>query len=358
MIEIQASVSKGWLHDEAGYSFDEEYYFDPLFRWKQDREIDKYLDKRFPKYSIYNMESNLVQAEYFKSEQILVGGIQPNLILGAALGAEFIFFKDKDSDIVGKPIESITKIDDLPSAESILENSFIKMLDSQIIDIKKKRPDLRVIPPFFWDESGRATIHGFITTSYKIYGENIFLKMFDDQEFVKSMHSWIGEVYTALIQHYSELGNIPVNSVHIGECSGSMLSTEQFDDFVLPFASAMGESLAPLRFHSCGFSDHLLESFSKIKNLKIVDTGSNTSIAEMRRIFGNELEINIAPPLDVLMATNKNEVITWLDKIISENNEGPLKIEYHLESSYSLESCLNLHDELADRGLIKKGRVY
>ncbi len=359
MIEIQASVSKGWLHDEAGYTFDKQYYFDPLYRWKLDREIDQYLKKRFPDYAIYNMESNLVQAEYFKSEQILVGGIQPNLILGASLGAEFIFFKDKDSDIIDKPLQGIEDINQLPEPASILETDFIKLLDKQIISIQKERPDLKVIPPFFWDESGRATIHGFITTSYKIFGENIFLKMFDDQEFVKIMHSWIGEVYSILIQHYSKLGNIPVKSVHIGECSGSMLSAEQFDEFVLPFASEMGENLAPLRFHSCGFSDHLLESFGKIKNLKIVDTGSNTSIAKMRKIFGNALEINIAPPLEVLMADqDSKEVIGWLNKILTENNGGPLKIEYHLESSYSLESCLKIHDELYNRGLIKKGRIY
>lgn len=359
MIEIQASVSKGWLHDEAGYTFDKQYYFDPLYRWKQDREIDEYLKKRFPDYAIFNMESNLVQAEYFKSEQILVGGIQPNLILGASLGSEFNFFKDKDSDIIDKPLENITEVSELPAPSTLLESPFIKMLDSQIISTQKGRPDLKVIPPFFWDDSGRATIHGFITTSYKIYGENVFLKMFDDPEFVKSLHSWIGDAYTILIQHYSELANIPVSLVHIGECSGAMLSTEQYDDFVLPFANKMGETLAPLRYHSCGFSDHLLGSFCNMSNLQIIDTGSNTSIAEMRKIFGDEIEINIAPPFDILFAgKDSKEVITWLDKVLLENNGGPLKIAYHIESSYSFENCMKIHDELSDRGLIKKGRIY
>ena len=30
MISIQTSVSKGWLHNEGGFRFDERYYFDPL----------------------------------------------------------------------------------------------------------------------------------------------------------------------------------------------------------------------------------------------------------------------------------------------------------------------------------------
>ena len=43
MIAIQTSVSKGWLHAEGGFSFDEPYYLDPLYRWAQDRAIDRFL---------------------------------------------------------------------------------------------------------------------------------------------------------------------------------------------------------------------------------------------------------------------------------------------------------------------------
>ena len=79
MISIQTSVSKGWLHNEGGFSFDEPYYLDPLYRWEQDRAIDRFLADRFPQHPFHNMESNLVQGAYFSPNQVLVGGIQPNL---------------------------------------------------------------------------------------------------------------------------------------------------------------------------------------------------------------------------------------------------------------------------------------
>jgi len=81
MITIQGSVSKGWLHNEDNFSFQDKYYFDPLFRWNQDRAADLFVANKFPDLPIYNMESNLVQAEYFDSNQILIGGIQPNMLL-------------------------------------------------------------------------------------------------------------------------------------------------------------------------------------------------------------------------------------------------------------------------------------
>ena len=75
MITLQASVSKGWLYNEKGFSFPESYYFDSLFRLHQDREINEYLQKRFPDLPIYNMESNLVQEKYYQPDQALICGL-------------------------------------------------------------------------------------------------------------------------------------------------------------------------------------------------------------------------------------------------------------------------------------------
>ena len=46
MITIQVSVSKGWLHQEGGFRFPDKYYFDPIFRWNQDRESDLFVSKK------------------------------------------------------------------------------------------------------------------------------------------------------------------------------------------------------------------------------------------------------------------------------------------------------------------------
>jgi hypothetical protein len=75
------------------------------------------------------MESNLVQGKYFSPDQVLVGGIQPNLILGACLGAEFVFPPDKDSDIAGRPLEGVRDAADLPAAAVLLEHPLIRRLD-------------------------------------------------------------------------------------------------------------------------------------------------------------------------------------------------------------------------------------
>ena len=350
MISIQTSVSKGWLHNDGGFRFDERYYFDPLYRWEQDRAIDHFLADRFPDHPFHNMESNLVQGEHFSPDQVLVGGIQPNLILGACLGAEFVFPPDKDSDIVGQPLEGLRDLADLPAPASLLEHPLIRRLDAQIAAVRRARPDLRVIPPFFWDTSGRATIHGFLTTALKLYGEEVFVRVYDEPEFIIALHDWIAAVYVALIRHFAHLGDLPVTSVHIGECSGTMLRPAHYERFVIPYASRLGRELGPVRLHSCGRSDHLLAAIAKIENLGSLDTGSNTSVAAIRARFGADFRIDLAPPVELLLeGADRSGVLDWLERTLAENAGGPLHIGFHLEPGYAVANCLAIHDELRSR---------
>ena len=362
MISVLSSVSKGWLFEESGFSFDESYYMDPLYRQAQDLEIDRFLQQRFPEYAFYNMESNLVQRDHWQAEYLYVGGIQPNLILGLCLGAEMAWYPDKDIDFVdANPLSHVKSLDQLPSVGDILGHPVIQTFNTQIVKLQNSFPGQTVIPPFFWDASGRATIHGFVTTSMKFFGEQIFMDMVEKPEFVNGVHDWLAELYTALILHFADLGKMPISGVHTGECTGTMLRDSHYEEFVLPYinklAAALAADRAAIRLHSCGLSDHLLASMCGIQPLQVLDTGSGTSIAKIRQILGNSLKIDIAPPLGLLLAGSpKSELVAWLEQTLVENGAGPMQIGFHVEPGYSLENCLAIHDHLHQLGHIRRGR--
>jgi uroporphyrinogen-III decarboxylase len=359
MIKVQASVSKGWLHRHGGFVFDSRYYMDPGYRMKQDEACHAFIRSTFPDYPIYNMEDNLVQAEYVVPCMMLVGAIQPNMIIAAALGAEFVFANDKDSDVKGYPLRNIERADQLPPVKETLQLPFIRRLAEQYLEAKQTYPDCRVIPPFFWDTSGRGTIHGIITTSMKFMGDGIFSLMMTDPDLVKSIHGWIADVYIEAVTYFSSLGNLPISSVHVGECSGAMISSESYREFVTPYVSKLGRELGSIRLHSCGPSDHIIEPICEIENLKIIDTGSNTSLAPIRKKMGKEFEINVFPPVAVLaQGASTEDMMQWLDRTLEENGGGNLKIAYHLEPDYSVANCILIHEELYGRGLARKGRMY
>ncbi len=359
MIKIEASVSKGWLHKHGGFNFTEQYYNDPVFRWEQDHKINDLVRKKFPRFAIYNMEANLVQAKYVKENHVLIGAIQPNMILATVLGAHFLFQEDKDSDVLGRPLENITSKGELPVVEAVLDHPLIKDMDGQMQMISDRYPEYKIIPPFFWDESGRATIHGIITTSLKLTGDHIMVMMMTDPDLAHAIHQWITDAYILLIRHFAALGKLTISSVHVGECAGTMIPSPLYEEFVIPYINRLGDTLGPVRLHSCGISDHLIPAVSRIENLKIIDTGSGTSIRLIREIMGNDFEINLAPPLEILReGVAESEVLRWLDKTLAENQGGPLQIAYHIEPDYKLQNCLIIHEELERRGLITNKRLY
>jgi hypothetical protein len=359
MINIEASVSKGWLHKNGGFNFDNRYYMDPIYRWEQDSIINRFVSGKFPRYAIYNMEANLLQARHVRKNHVLVGAIQPNMILATILGAQFSFFEDKDADVAGKPLESICRKEELPSVSEILDHSLVKNLENQIRQIRSARSDLKVIPPFFWDESGRATIHGIITTSLKLTGDNIMTTMMFDPDLAHAIHQWIVDAYIILVLHFAETGKLPVTSIHVGECAGTMISADLYKDFVVPYISQFGDKLGSVRLHTCGISDHLIDPISHIRNLKIIDTGSGTSITKIRQLMGPDFTIHIAPPMELMMGgVPQSEILGWLESTLKENSGGPLQIAYHIEPDYELGNCLAMHDELEKKGLITNKRLY
>jgi hypothetical protein len=305
------------------------------------------------------MEANLLQSMHVRDNQVLVGAIQPNMILATILGAQFSFYEDKDADVSGKPLEFISKKEELPAISTILEHPLVKDLENQIKRINETRPDLKVIPPFFWDESGRATVHGIITTSLKLTGDNIMTMMMFDPDLAHAIHQWIVDAYIVLVRHFAAVGNLPVTSIHVGECAGTMISSELYEDFIVPYISQFGDQFGAVRIHSCGISDHLIDAISHIRNLKIIDTGSGTSVGKIRKLMGPQFMIHIAPPMELMMeGVPQSDILGWLNGVLVENEGGPLQIAYHIEPDYEINNCLAMHEELEKRGLITNSRRY
>jgi hypothetical protein len=68
---------------------------------------------------------------------------------------------------------------------------------------------------------------------------------------------------------------------------------------------------------------------------------------------GPDFEINLEPPVQLMLKESpKSEILKWLDRVLDENNGGPIKFAFHLESGYAVENCLAIYDELQKRDLI------
>lgn len=344
MNTISGTLSKAWMAEALGVVFDRDYYFDPVKRYAVDCQCNEYAAKQFPGMRLFYSESNLGQIDYWDKNQIQIGGIQPNMILGMLLGADFVPQASADADItpgclMGKDPSG------LPAPASLLVQELVTLFDEQIRQVQSDSSrQLRSIPPFFWDVSGRATIHGVMTSAQKFLGETIFMDMMTKpQQCLEIMH-WIADSFIVLCRHFSEIANLPITGVHVGECSSCIVSPELIEDFVVPVTSKIGRELGPIRLHSCGPSTNHLEAFSKITNLCSLDLGGDTSISRVRELFGKEMLISIAPLPRDMSAGSTEPILDWAKRILEENDGGNLEYIYHLEPSYNISTIRALTD--------------
>jgi hypothetical protein len=343
-ITISGTLSKGWMAKVLGVTFDRNYYFDPDRRYDIDCRCNEYAAKQFPGMRVFYSESNLGQIDYWDKDQIQIGGIQPNMILGMLLGADFIPNDHYDADITPGCLAGKDPAN-LPAVESLLDQELIRLFDGQIRQVREdRRRQLRPIPPFFWDSSGRATIHGVMTSAQKFFGEAIFLDMMAEPQRCLEIMGWIGEAFIVLCRHFSQIANLPITGVHVGECSSCMVSPQLIERFVVPVTSKIGEQLGPVRLHSCGPSTNHLEAFSKIKTLYSLNLGGDTSIQRAREVFGKEMPISVSPLPQDMSAGRADPIVCWAERIFKENDGGNLEYVYHVEADYNIKTVYALTD--------------
>ena len=155
---------------------------------------------------------------------------------------------------------------------------------------------------------------------------------------------WIADAFIILCRHFSDIADLPMTSVHVGECSSCMVSPELIKKFVVPVTSRIGEKLGPVRLHSCGPSTNHLQAFSKIANLHSLDLGGETSTKKARQIFGKDMLISIAPLPQDMSAESTEPIVSWAERIVEENDGGNLAFVYHFEENYNIDTIRTLTD--------------
>jgi len=334
LLTLETSVSKAFMAEALGVSFDRAYYFDPWLRREVDARCHQCAEEALKDLDVFYTESNLGRKAWFDRNQVLVGGIQPNLILGMLLGAEFIPAPRGDADIspacwANRPIEQ------LPPPDTLRDHPLIRQFDDQVRAVRREGP-LTPIPPFFWDASGRAAIHGALTTAHKFLGDQFFMDLLAAPDRVRRVMDWITAANIVLVRHYADLCGIEIQVVHVGECSSCMVGGDAWETFVVPTLQRIGSELGPVRLHSCGRSDHILEAAGKVVRLDSLDLGGETSLVRVRRSFRRDLQVSIAPHAKLLTNGTFDEFTAWTEQVLEENQGGELVILYHLEPQYPL----------------------
>ena len=88
-----------------------------------------------------------------------------------------------------------------------------------------------------------------------------------DREVMAALDAFLEGWNSREIERFADAAGIEITGLHYGECSLCMIGPGQFNELILPALNGLAERLGPLRLHSCGHSDHLLDSFQGVRQL-------------------------------------------------------------------------------------------
>jgi hypothetical protein len=198
--------------------------------------------------------------------------------------------------------------------------------------------------------TGDVNWSGILNLALDLRGQDIFVDMFDEPEKVHRFFMEIAGVADKLaswVQQSTGSSSISVNRIvkqfekpvflH-SECSHTMISVENYEQFLRPFDMGWCNVKRPFGIHYCGIDPHrFAHSFSQIPHLDFLDVGWGGNVKLLRECLPDTfLNIRISPVEIMEMSViDIHEVVT---RLAGESQKPEL----------TGICCINLDDKVTD----------
>ena len=295
-----------WWNKNEKITFDPDFFYHPLKRVEVEQQKEKVLYERWGHYGL---------GEHRNEARPEIGAVHlaAGYLLSEMMGCEVNYSENHPPQVLAahKELENV----DVEAAFN--SDAFKKVL--KLTDALKSKYG-RVTGDINWG--------GVLNIAMDLHGENIFLDMMmmpdETKAYFNSIAAVIGK-FTDFLE--SETGSTSV-SVNRGvrhlqkpvllhsECSHTMISAEDYEEFLLPFDIAWSRK-RPYGIHYCGADPHrMAASFAKIPHLDFLDVGWGGDIKVLREHLPDTF-LNIRySPVELAKQTNEEvrETITSLVK--------------------------------------------
>ncbi|ARN57232.1 uroporphyrinogen decarboxylase family protein [Sedimentisphaera salicampi] len=207
--------------------------------------------------------------EYFKSAELISEGAQlaaerykPDglpvtfdlQIEAEVLGCDVKYSQDNPPAVFGHPLIKGKSLDDLWIPQK--DEGRIKTVLQAAETIRQKNPDIALY----------ATITGPFTLALHLLGTDIFMKMFEDVDWVKKLIAYCSEVAKKMSEYYIEAG---CDVIALVDPMTSQIGPDMFKQFVSPYAADIFEFIrqkgAAGSFFVCGHAQQNIEAMRDCK---------------------------------------------------------------------------------------------
>jgi len=287
ILPVDIVLHPSWWFKHEGISFDSDFFYNPSKRVEAERQMEQGLYERWGTFGFgedHNRDLPQIGAVHLAA----------GFLISEMLGCQVDYQEDTPPNVI--PAEKEDMHIDIDAAfHSEAFSRFIQLTDS----LKKKYGYL----------VGDVNWSGVLNLAMDLHGEKFFIDMFDKPDKARAYLQNIGlviEKFCKYIEGETGTTSISVNrSVRFfdrpvylhSECSHTMISTENYEQFLMPIDCAWNEKHRPFGIHYCGIDPHrYAETFTKLPYLDFLDIGWGGDVKILRKFLPQTfLNIRLSP---------------------------------------------------------------
>lgn len=274
MLPVDMVLHPSWWHAHAGITFDEDFFYHPAKRVESERRMEQVLHKRFGRYGLgADRDRDLP----------VIGAVHnaAGFMVSEMLGCQIRYQADGAPDVIPAGRETLDVDPDQPFRSAAAKRC------EHLRDQLKTRHGC-VLGDINWG--------GVLNIAMDLRGQEVFLDMVDDADKTRTQFRKLAEVlerFASGIQSETGTSSISVNRnvrhfqnpvfLH-SECSHTMISVQNYEEFLMPIDVEWSRRHRPFGIHHCGKDPHrFAASYAKLPQLDFLDLGWGGDVALLRR---------------------------------------------------------------------------
>ena len=272
-LPVDVVFHPSWWNKHAGIVFDEDFFYHPLRRVQDERRMEIELHERFGQYGL--------GSDYDKDlPQVGAVHLAAGYILSEMLGCPIEYTDNSAPQVICPHLEGFELDEEKP-----FQSKPFRQLQQLMEALKSK----------YGYVCGDINWGGVLNLAIDLKGEMVLMDMVMEPEKTKAYFQSLARVverFFSYIQSETGSTSIYVNRlarlldkpVYIhSECSHTMISTDDYQELLLPIDVDWSNRFRPYGIHYCGKDPHRhAENFAKIPNLDFLDLGWGGDVKALR----------------------------------------------------------------------------
>jgi len=273
-LPVDIVLSPSWWYNHTGITFDEDFFYHPTRRVEVEQKMEKVLYEKWGKFGL-GTDHDQAKPE--------IGAIHlaAGFLISEMLDCDVKYEENNPPQVIPAGWQNLVISTDEP-----FRSSAFKRFENLVEKLHEKYGYL----------TGDVNWGGILNIALDLRGQDLFLDMFENPDEVHQFFANIESVISRFVKGIhakTSTSSISVNRniLHVdkevflhSECSHTMISAEQYDQYLFKYDKTWSLLHRPFGIHYCGEDPHrFAESFAKVPNLDFLDVGWGGDLKILRK---------------------------------------------------------------------------